>query len=186
MLPNPNFFLSINFQKKKNLLLAISSSLDNGVSMTSKRRENKSLVSLLCFSLLIEKRIKLDQVDPSNPHKSVKVWNCDVSVHGRVKGGLKSNIVVTSAREANCFTFETLVRSTGVHMKCVALKSLSFTFRLRKHLKSAKMSIGSNTLIGQTFLPLCGLSASLCVKINSPADVTDQTSTQSPVISTVN
>ena len=39
---------------------------------------------------------------------------------------------------------------------------------------------------GQTFLPLCGLSASLCAKINSPADVTDQTSTQSPVISTAN
>ena len=76
-------------------------------------------------------------------------------------------------------------------MKRVALQSLSFTFRLRKHLKSAKMSIGSNTLIGNMleklfFLSVHGLSASLCAKINSPADATDQTSTQSPVISTVN
>ena len=60
-----------------------------------------------------------------NPCKSVMVWSCDDSVHGRVKGGLKASAFATSAEEANyCFTFETLVRSTGVHMKILALKSL--------------------------------------------------------------
>ena len=121
--------------------------------------------------------------------KSVKVLNCDVSAHSLVKGGLKSNIVVTSAREANCFTFETLVRSTGVLMKFLALKSVSFYLQAQKSFEISKnVDWQKHTYwkyARQTFLPLCGLSAFLCAKINSPADVTDQTSIQSPVISTV-
>ena len=37
-----------NFKKKKKYL-----SLDNGVTMTSKRRENINLVSFICLSFLV-------------------------------------------------------------------------------------------------------------------------------------
>ena len=45
-----------------------------------------------------------------------------VSVHGHVKGGLKPNVFVMSAREASLF--EMLVLSTGAHLMFLALKSL--------------------------------------------------------------
>ena len=109
----------------------------------------------------------------------MKVLNCHVSAHGLVKGGLKSN----------CFTFETLVRSTGVLMKFLALKSVSFYLQAQKSFEISKNDDWQQhtywKYARQTFLPLCGLTAFLCAEINSPADVTDQTSTQSPVISTV-
>ena len=87
------------------------------------------------------------------------------SVHGSVKGGLKSNVFLTSVAETTCFTLETLVRSFGVHLKLLALKSLSFDFQAQKSFK-----IGKNVdwqqhtywTSRQTVLPLFGFSASLC------------------------
>ena len=75
-------------------------------------------------------------------------------------------------------------------MKFLALKSVSFYLQAQKSFEISKnVDWQQHTYwkhAGQTILPLCGFSASLGAKINSPADVTDQTSTQSPVISTAN
>lgn len=74
----------------------------------------------------------------------MKVWSCHLLVHGRVKGGLRPNVLMTSAGEANFFAFETLVQSAGFHLKFMALNLFNFTFRHRNPLNYNKMS-SSNT-----------------------------------------
>ena len=43
-------------------------SLDNGVTMTSKRRENTNLVSFICFSFLLILQVYLSPTETSSPH----------------------------------------------------------------------------------------------------------------------
>ena len=52
-----------------------------------------------------------------------------------MKGGLRPNVLVTSAGEANFFAFETRVQSAGFHLKFMALNLFNFTFRHRNPLK---------------------------------------------------
>ena len=77
------------------------------------------------------RRVQLPLRHPRSP-------SCDVSVHGRLKGDLKPNVFVTLVGEANGFAFETLVRSTGRHLKFLVLKSLSFDVQEQKSLNISK------------------------------------------------
>ena len=66
-----------------------------------------------------------------------------------MKEDLKPNAFVTLVGEANCFAFETLVRSTGGHLSFLVLKSLSFDVQEQKSLNiSEKWQFAATHLSG--------------------------------------